>query len=257
MLRWGKARPDPSAGAAADRPLRSVDPAPADPVYEAMDAIAALLRALGRYGFDLEQETAETFEQACEAWARHILVAAPAPRATPEDRPESPTQRDWIGLQRFVVSRRSAEQAYVGKAISDLRQVVWTFVQGLQRTFAEELEANDRLLERLRDLEAVDGRSTEEIKREVVQAVAALIEVIEERKRRQETRLHELGEQVRTLGSQLTAAKQESTTDELTRVFNRRALAEYLGKMVSLQQAFGQTACMIVVDLDHFNSSFR
>ena len=36
-----------------------------------------MLRTLGQHAFDLEHESAITFNQLCEAWARHLLILAP------------------------------------------------------------------------------------------------------------------------------------------------------------------------------------
>lgn len=47
----------------------------------ALDATAGLLRVFGKYAFDLDQCSAQTINELCEQWARHVLIAAPYPGA--------------------------------------------------------------------------------------------------------------------------------------------------------------------------------
>ncbi|MCC7105443.1 MAG: GGDEF domain-containing protein [Chloroflexi bacterium] len=217
----------------------------------ALDALAALLRTLGEYGFDLDRQDAASFRHACDAWARHLLIVSQPPEAARQQAAAAPGERDWLGLRQFVAARRRDEQQYVFKTLNDLRQVIWTFVQGLQTAFAEDEQTDDRLLSQFERLRTVDGRDTEEIKREVASTVATLTGLVEEHKRIHQMRVEHLAARVAELGGQLKVARHDSTIDPLTRAFNRRAAEEQLSRTVYLRDAFGQSACLLLADLDN------
>src|SRR5688572_4335263 len=82
MVFWKKkSTPEdaPSAGARAG----SLNKVPAHGAAQyadaALDTAVGMLRALGRYAFDLTGVDAETFRRRCEAWAEHLAIGAPHP----------------------------------------------------------------------------------------------------------------------------------------------------------------------------------
>jgi diguanylate cyclase len=219
----------------------------------ALDAVAALLRTFGKYSFDLAGVDAATFERHCEAWALHILLRSARPGLETQYAPLPEGRRDWAGLQAFVAERRRSEQQHVTRSLDDLRQVVWAFVQSLRSAFAEEAETDDLITDHIDRLRIVaDGRSLDEIKKGVLDTVDSLTRLVAERKQRQTQQLAELGSKVSELGSQLQQARLESTVDGLTRLYNRRAFDDYLNKLVYLRDVFGQTSCLLMIDVDHF-----
>jgi hypothetical protein len=137
------------------------------PDDEALDAFARVLRALGQHSFDLEHESAITFSQLCEAWARHLLILAPPPTdgASPRNGvpPRYSDTRDWSTVLRFVQSRRQREQQHVNKALGDLRQGIWAFAQSLGTVLVEDQRVDDRMKAQIDRLKAaVERQSTED-----------------------------------------------------------------------------------------------
>lgn len=230
---------------------------------QALDAFVTVLRALGQHAFDLEQESAITFNQLCEAWARHLTVLAPPPMAdaTAAEAVEAPVgARDWPSVQQFVVTRRRREQEHVNKALSDLRQGLWALAQSLGTALIEEQRTDKRLKSQIDRLKAaLDATSTEQLKNEVVSTAASLSQLVNERQQAQRQRLEELGARVADLAGQLREAKQEGTRDPLTQLINRRGLDEFLNRMVFMRDVFAETAVLLMIDVDHFktvNDSF-
>jgi hypothetical protein len=52
---------------------------PATPVEMALDTLANVLRILGEYALDTEQQEAAVFTRMSEQWAQHVAMATPAP----------------------------------------------------------------------------------------------------------------------------------------------------------------------------------
>ena len=52
------------------------------------------------------------------------------------------------------------------------------------------------------------------------------------------------------LAGQLRDAKQENTRDALTQLVNRRGFDEFMNRMVFMRDVFGETAALLMVDVD-------
>ena len=224
-----------------------------------MDTLANVLRILGEFALDTEQQEAAVFTRMSEQWAEHVAVATPAPA------PEVPGQkanaasagdgsrRDWTGVREFVREYCRASTAHTQTVLTDLRQVIWVFIQNLNHSFAQDNEADGRITEQLAKLESLaQGSATGELKREVMSTVVALAQIVEQRKKQHKERVEDLGAQVRTLGSELDSARKDREVDPLSRLFNRRAFDDYVSRSVELSRAFGQPVCLLLVDLDGF-----
>ena len=248
--------------------------APMSPIEMALDTLAAIVRMLGEYTLELDQQEPGAFERTCEQWAQHISVATPppgGPDAPPgagsgsvstgvatgaggPSRSES-ARRDWAGVREFVRDYCKSSTSQTRTVLTDLRQVIWVFIQNLSHSFAHEQEVDDRIKEQLGRLEVLAlGPSTGDLKREVLAAVVKLSEIVEERRKHQHERVEALGTQVRILGSELETARKESEVDPLTRLFNRKAFDEYLARSVELARAFGQSTCLLLIDIDRFKT---
>lgn len=214
-----------------------------------IDTLAHVLRALGRHPIATEEVDASTIERTFEAWTQHALVGA----SHPEQRSIAGDRRDWAGLRRFVTLHRRREAEFVGRALSDLRKTVWTFVNGLHQSLSEDGDADARVRDQLARLRvAAEFGTTEEIRREAMAAVAVVGRAVEERSARQRAQVAEFGAQIVSLGEQLEHAKRAGELDPLTRIFNRGAFDEYLTKTASLHGLFAQPASLLMFDIDRF-----
>lgn len=221
----------------------------------ATDTIAAFLRVFGKYAFDLEKIDAKTVNEICEKWARHILIGAPRPGDREGEITPVQTRRDWAGARLFVTQHRRSEGEYVTKTLRDLREVIWSFVHHLSRAFIEDQSVDGRVMEQLNQLRtAVTGNSLEQLKRAALAAVSVIEQTVEERKQRQQAQMEELGNRLRSLRQELEEARREMSLDPLTELYNRKAFDEQLARTVDISLLAGQSACLFMVDIDHFKS---
>jgi len=235
--------------------LRSgVAPAPTrrndDEFERAIDTFAVVIRTFGRYsvGAGVPHEEAQKL---CEKWARHILVVGPRP-GDPEES-KGADRRDWQGLGKFVAGMRRAESETVGRSMTTLRETLTDFLGGLRSIVSEDGRAEQEVqaqIDRLRA--AVASESLEELKSEALSVSGALTNVLDARKHAQQTVMQELSGRVRDLSRELELARKEGAQDALTKVANRMALDEYMGKVVGLDGLFGKATCLLMVDIDHF-----
>ena len=217
----------------------------------ALDVLVDVVRTLGDYALDLAELDRETFKGKCDAWVAHLLHGHPIAG----DPAAAGGRRDWAGLRNFVAHHRAQEAALVGRSLGDLRQVVYAFIQTINQAFSEDDAADARLMVRLAELQQrLEHASTEDVKREAMTLVTAFASEMGARKERNRARMTELGTQVNRLGTQLVEARRMNATDALTQLFNRRALDDMLSQAQQTCSAFGRTAVLLMVDVDHFKA---
>jgi diguanylate cyclase (GGDEF)-like protein len=261
MFRWKRSPSDAPAGEPADdSSIAAIGrDGREDAEDPALDAFVRVLRGLGQHAFDLEHESAVTFSQQCEVWARHLLLLTPPPGDTGENADGAPQQyvgqRDWPSVLQFILSRQQREQQHVNSALGELRQGIWAFAQSLGAALVEDQRADNRLKSQIDRLKvAVHRDSAEDLKREMMAAADSLSALVNERQMAQRNRLEELGARVTDLAGQLRDAKQENTRDALTQLANRRGFDEFMNRMVFMRDVFGEAAALLMVDVDRFKA---
>lgn len=259
---WGNKdkNKDKNKKVAEARADASVSPASGEP---ALDAVASLLRILGKYAFDLDQYDAKTINDLCEQWARHVLIAAPYPGA---ERGKTVVTgeiagRNWQGLRDFLTQLRQQEKAYVTSNFKEIRHVLGDFIDTLGKVIVEGQEDQTEIGAQLNRLKTVveSDASLDAIKREAMRAIDTIGHVTEERQRTQHEALSQLTNKIKSMRAELSAARREMELDPLTRLYNRKAFDQQLLRTVEFNKLSGQPACLLMADLDHFkqiNDSF-
>ena len=250
------ARPDPEGPRASDAPRRSQRPSSPDEELElALDAFATVLRAMGRYALELPEADARATAETCERWASHILIRTPAPcGARPDDDSDpGPAPREWRLSSNYVTTLRKNEHVLVNKALSDLRQVIWAFVHGLNQALVAEEKTDGVLKAQLGRLSnAAQSASTEDLKREALSVADSIGTLFETRRKAQMEQAAEFGARMAALGEALEEARREVALDPLTRLFNRKTFDEELSRVVDMRGILRRPACLVLVDVDHF-----
>jgi len=219
----------------------------------ALDVLAGILRNLAEFALEQDGIDVPTFRAAAESWAQHVTLATAPPGVHEDDAKSRGGKREWEGVRKFVRDYLRSSSKRVTEVTADLRQVLWVFIRNLSQALSHDEEVDGRLrgqMERLEQL--VRDSATVDLKREVLDAVAMLRSILEERVERHRRQVQVLGAQVRTLGHELESARRESETDPLTQIPNRKAFDEYLARSVEIHRAFGDPMSMMVVDVDHF-----
>ena len=221
-----------------------------------LDVMARLLRTWGQHAFDIDQLDAETFQQRCEGWARHVLTGTPAPTArgpVAEQGPDATTRRRYADLLQEMQRHRQSERSYVNKTMSGLKGAVWDMVTQLQEAataHARDDEALQSQLSRLESLLAGDDVSA--IRSAAAETVKAVSSNIAARQQRNAQQLATLGSRMKTLESSLVEVRSLNRLDALTGLQNRGALDEALPRMVTMAGLSQEPLTILMVDIDHF-----
>jgi diguanylate cyclase len=216
-----------------------------------LDTVVGIMRALGRYAFDITGMDAAVFRRVCEAWSEHLAIGAPHPDGPPPEGTKRESGRDWSGARHFVLKRRQDEVAYIARSIGDLREVVADLTQRLATTLVEDQDTDKSVgeqVERLRSATQID--SLDLLKREVLTAADLLARLVEHRGQRVRDQLMELDLKVAALSEELHEVRHESSLDGLTRVFNRGAFDRTYVRLHRIGVLSAQPSCLMMTDLD-------
>ena len=233
-------------------PERSNGPAQSDSDKTdlAPEALAKVMRLLGRHSFDLDHLEAEDIEKEFERWAMHVLFGAPVAE---DDEPLPGGRRDWGGLNQFVNTHRQHEKKYVTESLGDLRDVLLAFTQTIGQAVIEDQETDRHMVDHIGGLkDATEASSAEDMKQALLSAVDGISQLLEERKERQQARVETLGSKLQKVQAELGQARKEMELDPLTKLYNRAALDAQLENVSSLSFLSGSVSCFVMVDIDHF-----
>lgn len=244
----------PAEEAAAAPPPVSFTPSDSgeDDLGAALDALATIVRVYGERAFDVGETEAPAIAVEATTWSRHIQLRTPPP-GLGEDPNGGALPRDFPGVSRWFGERRSVESDHVRKSFDDLRDVIGTFVDGLGHTVLEDRSAETQVGDQLLRLRrAAEAGSTEQLKQEAFVTLSLVERVSDERRRRQRAQIEDLGSRLRAMRGELRDTRRKMQLDGLTQVYNRAALDERLLRQSALGVVLDQTACLMLVDLDHF-----
>ncbi len=213
-------------------------------VDQALDALAAVVRAFGRHGFDLDTDRQADLERDCEAHARRVLLG-------PSRGDEA--QSRFGDTRRFVEARRKAEKAFVERQVERLRGATSELLIGIrsmvhgERSTGKEVEAHVASLEA-----ALQTGRLDVLAGAVKGAVGGIRTVMARREAGFQSELSRLGEHVASLRADLDTTRKDAETDALTQVYNRRAFDRLLEQQTVLEEAVRDGLLLISLDLDHF-----
>jgi diguanylate cyclase len=88
--------------------------------------------------------------------------------------------------------------------------------------------------------------------RVIVERLVASTHQMEDRNRQLETNLNASREEIAELSTHLDAARNESRTDQLTALSNRKAFDETIRQLAAEAVNEGQDLCVVIGDVDHF-----
>jgi len=236
------------------RPPRPIAPSEGDfaRAESAARSLQGVLADYGKYAFDLEETTAIDTRIDCEAWRAHLLGRAPSPLG---EKRAVQNGTDWDGVTTWFAGQRRTEFDYVQSSLRDLRRGLWGMIQVFSRDLHAERSADTRMKEQISHLKmTVSSNAAGDLKRAVTLAVRILEQTMDEKETRHQQQMTELAQQIGGIQSQLESARKELAVDPLTKLFNRAALDEQMGRILGIKALAGQPACLFMVDIDHFKS---
>lgn len=238
---------------------------------QARETLAEAFRILASAPVAPRELVAEVYG-ACEDWALHFLVAAPAPGLAQP--PEGDLLRQWVQARMALRSLRQAENSGVRQRERDLTVLAEDLLTGLRDaglSAGQSAAAVDRGLAEIQDMLATGDiqraragftdlalRLREQIatQREALdrqlEALRDRVRQAEQAQASSETAAVELQRTLVELREALDDAREKMQVDPLTRVYNRGAFDVALASYTDIARASGQTLVLALLDLDRF-----
>lgn len=216
---------------------------------EALDTLAFVVRAFGRFGFDLENDRQGDLERECESLARRVLRG---PTRDP-DGAGSAADRGFGETRRFVDARRRNERAFVDRQVERLRGATSELLRGIkslvdgERSSYEDVEAHVAHLE-----QALAAGRLDVLAGAVSTAVGGIRTVMARRQADFRTEMSRMGNHVSSLRADLETTRRDAQTDALTELHNRRAFDQMLDQVTLLNEGVRDGLLLLALDLDHF-----
>lgn len=258
---WNKGQPTSRPPAAGDADAEAIvvesEPAPAgsdDTDLEALEALASVLRSMGRHAFDLDDVTSEESSEVFEKWALRLLVGEVPPAEPDGSRSRRRgIRRDWGGVKRFAEKHRKDEHDYVVTGMANLRQAVRVFIQCTTGGFRAERQSDQVVSQELDDLgRALAVNDHAQIRAAAEKTAATVRGQIEERRSREQHQIDVLQDAMLQLRNELSQMREAAKIDGLTKLFNRAALDEHVPLVADQSFLSGTEACVVMIDIDHF-----
>jgi diguanylate cyclase (GGDEF)-like protein len=219
----------------------------ADHQYLALDTVADMLRACGDHAFDTPAHRADEIKKRADLWMRHLLMGGPHPDTG------KTSERDFVGVRRFVRELRANELSFVRTALTDFRTLISSVFVNIERVLLADGEGDLQMKQSIARLRDRSQKATlEELRRDVQAVTTELSSLIGSREKRRNEEVAALGAELRSLHGRLQETRKNAETDALTGVHNRRAFEAFLERVVEFDGMVGAPVSLLMVDVDNF-----
>ena len=218
----------------------------------AIDTLGCVIRAMGNLSFPLDDEANdELFQALCDQFACHVENGTAVPsHGIPQTRDG---ERQWSGVRRFYIDRRTSEQAYVTERIGDYRDIVQDLVDGLRHIGQRDQDTETGIFRNLGAVEAaVNSGNLQEIKDAVSQTIDNVTDIFVKQKSEYELQIRELNDRMSCLRDDLVQAQEKMQRDSLTYAYNRGAFDTAITRALNMHFILSQPVTLVMIDLDDF-----
>ncbi|MCC6216268.1 MAG: diguanylate cyclase [Polyangiaceae bacterium] len=209
---------------------------------EALDVLAAVVRAEGTLAVDTEDSPALELAARCQEWARWVLVGPT--RGADDD-------RSWAGLRSFLLDHRRTQMRSLLGTLTDMRRAVHAIATVVVRVLASDERSDVMVRGRLGSVAAaLESDDLSEIRRTTAMLVDVVQAALHEREARRVSDLSGLRQSLAGVRTELARAREEAGTDAETQLFDRKCLDETLTRLASLAPVLGTRPAVVIVGVE-------
>ncbi len=167
----------------------------------------------------------------------------------------SPAEAKQTGHRaaEIIGGQRAQELDYITDKDEELKAIIAIIAAEIQTSADRDQAFTETISRSVKQLdEAVDIDDIRQLRQKITDEVGFLTRQVQLKKTQDQTRMLLMEEQIQILNSKLDTAEQQTKTDTLTSLFNRRAFDEHLLAEICLAKHKQQPLSLVIIDIDHF-----
>ena len=155
--------------------------------------------------------------------------------------------------KKMIAAFIERQKQYLYDREYELKDIIELLTQAMVELDSESQEYNQKILKQSEKIERITRLDDiKKIKQALAQEIEQIRETVKEKQTQDIAKLEKLSQQVSTLNVQLKSAREESLTDGLTGINNRKAFDQYLQKLVDESTVSKTDFSMLLLDIDNF-----
>jgi len=145
------------------------------------------------------------------------------------------------------------QKQYLYDREHELKDIIELLTQAMVELDSESQDYNQKILKQSEKIERITRLDDiKKIKQALAQEIEQIRETVKEKQTHDIAKLEKLSKQVSTLNVQLKSAQEESLTDGLTGINNRKGFDQYLQELVDKNAISSSDFAMLLLDIDDF-----
>lgn len=177
---------------------------------------------------------------------------------------DNPSYIETEGFEKELKTAIAMRIALDKQSVEDMVNTLDTLLEKLSVQLIELIERSEssssEIREVKRDLEALETNKPTDFKTAhkrlytIASTLEEKVEVLSKDLKVHNEKVTDMGKKIAALESELAVATQASREDFLTKLFNKRAIEEYLNLKEAEYERHAHPYCIAMLDLDHFKS---
>ena len=208
-----------------------------------LDSFKALLGFIKDFSLDIEEIQSDAFKKNVNGISDNFSKEKKLRRL----------QSTFEKNKKMIAAFIERQKQYLYDREYELKDIIELLTKAMVELDSDAQEYNQKILEQSEKIERITLLDDiKKIKQALAQEIEQIRETVKEKQTQDLAKLDKLSKQVSTLNVQLKTAREESLTDGLTGINNRKAFDNYLQKLVSQNTKSKKQFSVLLLDIDNF-----
>jgi diguanylate cyclase len=203
----------------------------------------ALLEFIKDFSLDIEEIQSDAFKENVDSISNHFS----------KERKLRRLQSSFTKNKKMIAAFIERQKQYLEDREYELKDIIDLLTKAMVELDSDAQEYNQKILKQSEKIERITHLDDiKKIKQALAQEIEQIRETVKEKQTQDLAKLEKLSKQVTTLNVQLKTAREESLTDGLTGINNRKAFDQYLQQLVAQNTKSKRHFSVLLLDIDDF-----
>ena len=206
-------------------------------------SIRALLQFIKDFSWDLQEIKSEEFQDEISRLSGKFT----------DEKKLKKVQSYFEKNKKAIAAFISLQKKYLTDREGELKDIIDILTNAVVNLDNENQDYNQKILEQSGKIEQITYLDDiKKIKQALILEIEQMRQTVREKQSGDNVKLEALAQQVDALNSQLKQAHQESSTDSLTGIFNRKAFDRQIDELVEKNTVAKSPFSLLMLDIDNF-----